>query len=617
VQLGNAQVGASWSVRLLPGDYYWSVQTIDGAFAGSEFSSVDSFEVLGFTEIAAGLPGVSDGSVAWGDYDSDGDLDVLLTGDTGSEFVSRVYRTDSSGVFTDIACGLPGVEASSAAWGDYDNDNDLDILLTGLADTGRVSSVYRNDGSGVFTDITVGLPGVEHSSAAWGDYDNDGDLDILLTGWTATDVISRVYSNDGAGVFSDIVAGLPGVSRGSVAWGDYDNDGDLDILLTGSSNSGFISRVYRNDSLNVFTDIAAPLPGVWWSSAAWGDYDNDADLDILLTGTTSSGYITRVYRNDGGDSFIGTYDRMPDVGHGSIAWGDQDNDGDLDIMLTGWDGSWKSGVYSNEGSGRFRDIVTGLQDVSNSSVAWGDYDNDGDLDILLTGWTGSEPVSRVYRNDRASANTPPAAPGGLAAEMTEDQLILSWNTSTDIETPSLGLSYNVRVGTTPGGCEILSAMADTGNGYRRVVQMGNAQQRTSLSLSVVPADYYWSVQAIDGAYAGSPFAPEELVYQTGVGELNTERRLVPCALYPNAPNPFTPSTRITYDLSATGRVRLMIFDVTGRCVRALEDVERPAGQHEVMWNGRDDEGVPVGAGVYFCRLQAGSLSTTTRMVLLK
>ena len=229
-----------------------------------------------FTDIGAGLPGGAGGSAAWGDYDNDGDLDILLAGFTGSGYISRVYRNDGADTFTDIGAGLSGVAYSSAAWGDYDNDGDLDILLTGDTGSGRISRVYRNDGEDTFTDIGAGLPGVYYSSVAWGDYDNDGDLDILLTGDTGSGYISRVYRNDGADTFTDIVAGLPGVARSSVAWGDYDNDGDLDILLTGFTGSGSrISRVYENDS-GAFTDSSAGLPGVWLSSVAWGDYDNDA-----------------------------------------------------------------------------------------------------------------------------------------------------------------------------------------------------------------------------------------------------------------------------------------------------------------------------------------------------
>lgn len=175
---------------------------------------------------------------------------------------------------------IPGAYYSSVAWGDYDNDGDLDFLLMG---SGTVK-IFRND-SGVFTDINAGLASISMGSAEWGDYDNDGDLDILITGSSKT----YIYRND-SGTFtlqSGII--LTGVSLGSGKWGDYDNDGDLDILLAGNSNTGAISKIYRNNGDNTFTEqTGISLIGVISSSVAWGDYDNDGNLDILLTGNNSS-----------------------------------------------------------------------------------------------------------------------------------------------------------------------------------------------------------------------------------------------------------------------------------------------------------------------------------------
>jgi hypothetical protein len=150
---------------------------------------------LEFEQLAQVLVRVSSSSVAWGDYDGDGDLDILLTGTNSSSVaISKIYRNDS-GAFTDIAAGLAGVSSSSSAWGDYDGDGDLDILLMGQGSSGRVGSIYRNDG-GTFTDIGAGLEGVIGSSV-WGDYDGDGDLDILLIGLNSVNQrISRIYRND-------------------------------------------------------------------------------------------------------------------------------------------------------------------------------------------------------------------------------------------------------------------------------------------------------------------------------------------------------------------------------------------------------------------------------------
>ncbi len=517
VQRGNAQQRTSWTVKLpAPGQYFWSVQAVDGASAGSAFAAEGSFRAITFTDIGAGLPGVYAGSTAWGDYDNDGDLDVLLTGHTPpSATISRIYRNNGNGTFTDIGAGLPGVYNGYAAWGDYDHDGDLDFVMVGSPWSGDlVARVYHNNGNGTFTDIGAGLPGMYLGTAAWGDYDNDGDLDLLLSGDTRSGIVTRIYRND-AGVFSDIGAGLPDVAA-SVAWGDYDNDGDLDILLAGSCGLPcVVTRIYRNDG-GVFHDIGAGLPGVYDESVAWGDYDNDGDLDVLLTGNPNGGHLTRVYRNDGG-VFHDIGAGLPGVQAGRGAWGDYDNDGRLDIALSGYSVGlgYICRIYRNRGDDTFADIGAGLPGVNGASVAWGDYDNDGDLDLVMTGLAGSTYYARIYRNDGAPTNTLPAAPGALSAQVEAGGVALTWSASTDAQTPAPGLSYNLRIGTAPGGNEIASAMASSASGYRRVPELGNAQQNTSRSVKLSASGvYYWSVQAIDGAWSGSPFSPEMSYFYT-------------------------------------------------------------------------------------------------------
>jgi hypothetical protein len=140
------------------------------------------------------------------------------------------------------------------AWGDYDDDGDLDILLAGRMGSVRVTEVWRNDGSDTFTQASTDPTGVGDGSVVWGDYDDDGDLDILLTGLTGSVRVTEIWKNDG-GTFTLAIDQLTGVSNSSVAWGDYDDDGDLDILLTGTTGSARVTEVWRSECFQVFLPL--------------------------------------------------------------------------------------------------------------------------------------------------------------------------------------------------------------------------------------------------------------------------------------------------------------------------------------------------------------------------
>jgi len=366
----------------------------------------------------ASLTGVEWASVAWGDYDNDGLLDILLAGHTGDTPIAQVYHNQGEGVFAENAgANLAGVAYGSAAWGDYDNDGYLDILLTGYTGSTPVTRLYHSQGDDTFVEnVAAGLTSVEQSAVAWGDYDNDGYLDILLTGYTGSTGVAQVYHNEGDGTFVENAgASLTGVSRGSAAWGDYDNDGWLDILLTGWSyvNLSNTTKVYHNRSDGTFVENAgASLTGVSHGSAAWGDYDNDGYLDILLTGNAgtiaSPVPLAEVYHNEGDGTFVeNARAGLTEVYHSSAAWGDYDNDGWLDILLAGdTDVEYVSQVYRNQGDGTFQVLAeTDFTTVAEgTAVAWGDYDNDDRLDILLAGWAGGVAVTEVYHNDDCSAD---------------------------------------------------------------------------------------------------------------------------------------------------------------------------------------------------------------------
>ena len=476
----------------------------------------------GFADIAAGLPAVSASSVAWGDFDNDGRLDVLICGATSNGTpITRIYHNNPDGTFTAANADLPPVINGSVAWGDYNNDGGLDILISGQDSGGNpITQIYRNYGYGAFsrdTTADAALPQVMYSSVGWGDYDNDGRPDILISGQdSGGNPITGIFHNNADGTFTDISAGLPGLKNGSMAWGDYNNDGQPDILISGQDSGGnSTTHIYRNNGNGAFTrDTTADalLPQVMFSSVAWGDYNNDGSLDILISGQISGNRTAQIFRNN---TTNGTFTRdsiadaaLPQVMLSSVAWGDYDNDGRPDILISGQDsaGNLLARIYHNNADGTFADISAGLPGVKLGAVAWGDYDSDGRLDFLITGYGTSSPVASIYRSITKTANTVPSAPGTLSSAVNGRTVTLSWVAASDIQTTAAGLTYNVVVGTTPCGSDILSPQSDLATGLRRVAQPGNAGELLTKTLQNLPlGDFFWSVQAVDTAFAGSAF----------------------------------------------------------------------------------------------------------------
>jgi len=475
-----------------------------------------------FTDSGISLTGIRDGSLSWGDYDNDGDLDFIVCGDSSNRKISRIFRNYGSGIFTpQYQIKLAGVQYSSTSWGDYDNDGDIDLLLCGYNESSqKITKIYRND-SGSFTDINAPITGVGFKcSSAWGDYDNDGDLDVIVTGSSSTNYISKIFSNNGNGTFSeDLNVSLPGVQNGSIAWGDYNNDSYIDLILTGTDNSAnIITKLYTNNGDKTFVEnINTAFPGVTNGSVAWGDYDSDADPDLLLTGWLGSGLgsISRIYNNNNG-IFTDINASIPGVSGSSVAWGDYDNDGDLDILLAGSPGSGSiTSIYGND-SGLFTDIGATLPiSVSSGCAAWGDYDNDGDLDILFSGYSSPNRFTRIYRNNCTIINTKPFTPSDLSTVNSNGIISLIWSKTTDSQTPQNGLTYNLYI--------YESAHTDykfpphafrqshAFNGRRLVARIGNIQWSSSgyIVKNLPPLKtYYWSVQAVDAGLAGSGFSDE-------------------------------------------------------------------------------------------------------------
>jgi predicted nucleotidyltransferase len=450
------------------------------------------------------IEGMANGSVSWVDVNNDGYLDIFICGRSKTDMpVSKLYLNSNGTEFIPSSIVFTPVTFGSSAWGDYDNDGDLDLLLTGYTSDKQhapVSKIYRNDLPGGFTDISAPLTKVYKGSSAWGDYDNDGDLDCIISGLNSNNIsVTKVYRNDNNNIFNETNIHIAPVYESTLTFCDIDNDKDNDLIVTGlntrfQSNFQIVTRIYKNYNGD-FTVLNLGLTPVYNGSVSCGDYNSDGYADILLTGSTEIGNnpfsITKIYKNEsaGGMVFTDINANLPGI-HSSVGlWGDYDNDGDLDVLLSGSEQSGGiplhiSTIYKNNNSS-FEPTYNVLVDsLYNCSGAWGDYDNDSDLDIILAGSDiNHNEFTRIYNNQTDIVNNLPVEPDGLTTTVDVNNelncISLMWLPSTDYETPQKGLTYNLRVGTTHEGNEIMSPNSNPRNGFCNFPSIGNVGHNRS------------------------------------------------------------------------------------------------------------------------------------------
>lgn len=375
-----------------------------------------------FTKITTGPVVTTAGdsrSVNWVDVNNDGFTDLFISnGKAGGQNNTLYLNTNGTG-FTQVASGpivSDGKPSDGATFADSDNDGDLDAYVVNWYNEDNL--FYTSNGSGVFSQLT-GVPatsGGYSETAAWGDYDNDGKLDLYVTrsGPTTATKRNQLYHNDGANVFTKILTGTPvtnAFTSRSVNWTDLDNDGDLDLFVTNEGTTNNNENIYRNDGGGVFTSITdGPLVNNGGStmSSSWGDYDNDGDLDVYLA---NDGTDNALFRNDGNLNFTKiTGDPVTATNSHSFssAWSDIDNDGDIDLFVTNAFNTVTEQLHNflfrNNGNGSFTKIEDGwpATDLSWSyGCAFGDYDNDGfeDLAVATTTFGGVDANDFLYHND--------------------------------------------------------------------------------------------------------------------------------------------------------------------------------------------------------------------------
>ncbi len=352
-----------------------------------------------FSEMDLELPGVQNGSANWGDYDGDGDFDIHIIGTEFMHLIPLSSLFENRGgyfdekkdfLFSNGLCDTP------AEWVDYDGDGDLDLYLC--------SDIFRNEGN-TFIANDFNFIRASSGSSSFVDYDSDGDLDLFISGSTEEGFRSYLYQNN-ISSFTKVFQ-FPGLIYSSSDWNDFNNDGNMDLILTGATeNTGdaeLICSIYLNDGNSFKLDTTNSFTGVQNGSVQGGDFDNDGDLDLIVTGNKSAETIepmTKIYISENG-TFEESEIELCNVHSSNVQWVDINNDMRLDIILTGADKDYNpvTKLYINNGRGGFDELQHEIENVYNSSIDWIDYDGDGDLDLLISGDNGEKFITKAYLNN--------------------------------------------------------------------------------------------------------------------------------------------------------------------------------------------------------------------------
>ena len=578
--------------NLEPGYYHWQVKTVDNGYLTSSYSEEHSFYIgdsipiinhypkpieiskdsasftltvqnigkgtLNFSEVEAMDDWFSLSTEAKGDS-----LNIILHFDKNEAALrkGRIRLTDNNALnspyligFTqdgesilqnDTTINLKAMKYSAIGVADYDNDNDMDMLMSG-EDYYSFTQLYQNKPGNLLEINSSVFPQLSRGEIKWADYDNDGDMDVFISGVKApseSNKQSKLFKNLGNGTFEeDSLSNIPAMFANKADFGDYNNDGYIDLIVSGSSDQGEKTSLFRNNKGKSLNELSSfQMKGDYYANVFFVDFDKDYDMDILLQG--------ELYENTGDGNFL-PYTKGDFEADRNCSWGDFDNDGDIDILSCGL-------ILLNDGNGYFTKSKTAGLPVNISNHAWGDYDNDGDLDLIFkinyetylfnnnghaeftqqegisfadiqgtvafidyntdgkldivsTGFNRSgTAATKVYINKSSKSNTVPNPPKTLHDSVYIDTVHLSWDDGSDDDSASKGLSYNCYL-YRMGGDTIFNSMSDHSTGQLRLPFRGNVQHNQGWKIRLDSAGVYrWAIQTIDQAYAGSLFSDEK------------------------------------------------------------------------------------------------------------
>ncbi len=362
------------------------------------------------------------------------------------------------------------------------------------------------------------MTGLRYASVAWGDYNNDGMTDAITTGMDRLGESRTIlYRNEKVGLQNILIEEplqpLLNISKGSAAFGDIDNDGDLDLVISGFDVAGFANAaIYVNDPVGFFTFDNRNSSGIQKLTSGtlvWGDADGDGFSDLLQTGLNSVWKSDIILYNNERDGTIAgnVLDTAEDLA-GQALWGDLGNDGIFDIAVSGKNefSTLFGNILEGQSGSTFNEKQLEFGGLRDGALAFADYDSDGKLDILLSGVNDTGEFSTIlYRNTTSAPGTVPQPPASVdEAVVTNDNIMLNWGRGSDALASEDFLSNNLRVGRQGAVNEIFSGIGPTGPG-----NVGS-NLRYTVNTQLAEGSYTFSVQTVNARYETSAWSQERI-----------------------------------------------------------------------------------------------------------
>jgi gliding motility-associated-like protein len=467
-----------------------------------------------FLETATqGIPPLSNSRARWADFNNDDRLDLFLSGqDSGGEVVNAIYFHQGNNSFSKLL--LPSLKDIAFDFADFNHDGWLDILMCGSLASDKKTYLLKNEDGIGFTSYPTPFEGVSRGDVLLTDLNNDLNVDVVIQGLDASNNEQTLCYKYVKEEYIKVPHPLPLVSNGKLRVSNVDNDQYNEVIITGLTTDGLpVLEIFSIDEDFNFTKVPLTLQGLAFHNLLTADFNDDGFEDFCALGLHGAALVNTsfVYINNKFHNYLQLAPGFADVMLPAITCGDMNHDGRMDVILSGVDdfGDVYFNYYKNEAGLFAAEQSINIKPIYNGDLALADYDNDLDLDVFSVGNSINGLQANLYQSNQSllSANSAPTVPQNLASVTNGNAVYLSWESAADDHTSNNSLKYNLVVSKLKNGDTLVfSPQAGITSGFLRNLNV-HASSATHRSVFHLPeGKYYWSVQAIDNSFASSPFA---------------------------------------------------------------------------------------------------------------